>query len=145
MSEADISMQTSDATAVCPSSEGLPMDVAFGSSKVTSISILQRVFSFPMMLVVLLVSGVFVARRGFDVDPDLWWHIKVGEDILATHQWPTSDSYSFTAAGQSWMADQWLGDVLFAAVERVGGLRGLEALLLVLGGAVMLASQTYRI
>ena len=75
--------------------------------------------------------------------PDLWWHIKVGEDILATHQWPTSDSYSFTAAGQSWMADQWLGDVLFAAVARVGGLRGLEALLIVLGAAVMVALYVF--
>src|ERR1700747_707843 len=56
MSEADISMQTNDATAVRPRSEGHPMDVAFGSSKVTSISILQRLLSFPMMLVALLIG-----------------------------------------------------------------------------------------
>jgi hypothetical protein len=143
MSEADISMQTSDATAVRPRSEGLPMDVAFGSSKVTAISILQRLLSFPMMLVALLIGGVFVARRDFDVDPDFWWHLKVGEDILRTHHWPTVDTYSFTAAGQAWFPAEWLGGVLFASVERIAGLRGLEALLIILGASIVVALYAF--
>jgi hypothetical protein len=106
-------------------------------------SILQRAFCFPAMLGALLVTGVYVARRGFDVDPDLWWHIKIGEGILATHHWPTSDFFSFTASGQPWIAAEWLGEVLFAAVARVGGLRGLEALLIILGATVMLALYAF--
>jgi hypothetical protein len=102
-------------------------------------AILQWIFSFPTMLGALLVGFVFIARRGFEVDPDFWWHLKVGEGILATHRWPHSDPYSFTAVGQPWIASEWLGDMLFAGVERVAGARGLEALLIVLSAAVILA------
>jgi hypothetical protein len=91
------------------------------------------------MLGTLVVGCVFVAKRGFEVDPDFWWHLKTGEGILATHRWPLSDPYSFTAADQPWIASEWLGDVLFAGVERVAGFRGLEALLIVLSAAVLLA------
>jgi hypothetical protein len=104
---------------------------------------LSQVFSFPALLGALLVGAVFVTARLFLVDPDLWWHIKVGQDILSTHSWPTTDAYSFTVAGQPWLAYEWLGDVLLGAVARFGGLQGLEACLIVLGSAVMLALYTY--
>jgi len=99
---------------------------------------LQSMFSFPAMLGTLLVGFVFIVRRGFEVDPDFWWHLKVGERILVTHRWPVTDPYSFSAAGQPWIASEWLGDVLFAGVERVAEFRGLEALLIVLSAAVLL-------
>ena len=38
--------------------------------------------SFPAMLVAMLVGATFAAVRTFNVDPDLWWHIKTGEIIL---------------------------------------------------------------
>jgi hypothetical protein len=95
------------------------------------------------MLGTFLVGAVFVVVREFAVDPDLWWHIKVGQNILATGHWPTTDPYSFTVAGQPWLAYEWLGDVLFGAVESAWGLRGLEALLIVLGSSIMLALYAY--
>jgi hypothetical protein len=104
---------------------------------------LKRVFSFPAMLGGLLVAGVFWAKRGFNVDTDFWWHLKVGEDILATHHWPTTDAYSFTAPGQPWIAAEWLGDVLFAWIERIGGLRGLDVLLIVMSAAIILALYAF--
>jgi hypothetical protein len=114
-----------------------------GPAPIAKVGLLKQIFSFPAMLGGLLVTGVFVARHNFEVDPDLWWHLKVGENILATHHWPTTDPYSFTAAGQPWLAYEWLGDVFFASVARVGGLRGLQALLIVLGAAIMLALYGY--
>jgi hypothetical protein len=95
--------------------------------------------SFPAMLGALLVGATFAAVRSFSVDPDMWWHIKTGELILTTHRWATTDPYSYTAAGAPWMSCEWLGDVVFAVVYRLGGLRGLEVLLVVLASAVMLA------
>ena len=80
------------------------------------------------MLASLLVGVVFVHARLFNVDPDLWWHIKVGETILKTHHWPTTDVYSFTVNGQPWLAYEWLGDVLLASPYRLGGILGLEVL-----------------
>jgi hypothetical protein len=108
-----------------------------------SLSLLKRVVSFPAMLGTMLVGAVFIAGRTFAVDPDLWWHVKNGQNILATHRWPTTDPFSFTVAGQPWISTEWLGDVLFAAVARLAGLQGLDALLIILGGAVMVALYAY--
>jgi len=95
--------------------------------------------SFPALGAVLLVGACFVRLRDFIVDPDVWWHIQVGSTILRTHRWPVSDPYSFTAHGTPWIAYEWLGDVLLAAVERASGLRGLMTLDLMLAAAILLA------
>jgi hypothetical protein len=105
--------------------------------------LLRRVCSFPAMLGALLVGAVFGVVQPFNVDPDLWWHIRTGELILSTHRWPTTDPYSYTAARAPWLSCEWLGDVVFAAVYRIGGLQGLEALLVVLASAVILALYAF--
>jgi hypothetical protein len=109
------------------------------SRRIASATLLRRCFSFPALLGAVLVAGAATSARAFLLDPDVWWHIKVGQGILATHQWPTVDLYSFTAAGKPWLAYEWLGDVALAATSHVGGIQGLEALLVVLGSAIMLA------
>jgi hypothetical protein len=131
---------------VQPDSENVGLDsfsgVGLAPSSARSfkpIDLLKRAFSFPAMLSALLVSGVFWAKHGFDVDTDFWWHLKVGEDLLATHRWPTTDPYSFTAPGHPWIAAEWLGDVLFASVERAGGLPALDGLLITLSAITILA------
>lgn len=108
-------------------------------SGVKTASFLERLISFPAMLVMLLLGGVFWSLRQFIVDPDMWWHVKVGETILATHHWPTVDPYSFTVNGQPWIAYEWLGEVLLAAANHLGGLRALDGLLILLGFAVLAA------
>ena len=115
----------------------VPSDAAAGAAE--SFSLLKRIVSFPAMLGTMLVGAVFIAGRYFAVDPDLWWHIKNGQNILDSRHWPTTDTFSFTVAGQPWISTEWLGDVLFAAVARLAGLQGLDALLIVLGGTVMVA------
>ena len=83
-------------------------------------------FRFPPCWGPMLVGAVFYSARSFAVDPDLWWHIRVGQDIWATHQWPTHDPYSFTVAGVPWLAFEWLGDVVVGMAAKAGGLLGLE-------------------
>ena len=105
-------------------------------TRANSMSLVQRIFSFPAMLGALLVGGVATIARTFFVDPDVWWHIKSGQVILATHHWPTTDPYSYSVAGQHWIAFEWVGEVLLATMYRLGGMRGLEALLFILGSAI---------
>jgi len=104
---------------------------------------LKCIFSFPVMLGTMLVGAVFVLGRSFAVDPDLWWHVKNGQNILRTHHWPTTDPYSFTVANTPWLSYEWLGDVLFGAVARLAGLRGLDMLLILLGSAIVVALYAY--
>ena len=80
------------------------------------------------MLAALLVAAAYAVMVPFDTDGDLWWHIRTGEHLLETHDWPRVDPFSFTAAGAPWMAAEWLGDVVLALGARAGGLRGLDAL-----------------
>src|SRR5450432_1061869 len=108
-------------------------------SSSAGITLLKLVFSFPAMLGVLLVGAVFNTVRTFSLDPDVWWHAKVGQTILSTHHWPTVDPYSFTANGQPWLSYEWLGDVLLGAVSRTGGVRAMELMLFVLGSAIVLS------
>jgi hypothetical protein len=128
-------------TAVADSAGGFAPRAAKSSKSVSAVA--ARVFSLPAMLGSVLMGAVFLATRSFAVDPDLWWHLAVGQNIIATHSWPITDPYSFTVAGHPWLAYEWLGDVLFAAVARFFGLRGLDIALVVLAGAVMLALYFY--
>jgi hypothetical protein len=151
MNESEIAIRPGvggDGISVPPTSEGSASDEAVRTPSVMSnaksfAAFLRWMFSFPAMLGTLLIGAVFYLCRAFIVDPDLWWHIKTGQNILSTHHWPTTDPYSFTVAGTPWLAYEWLGDVLFGAVERVAGLQGLAALLILLGSAIMLALYAY--
>ncbi len=102
---------------------------------------MRKGFSFPAFMGAALSAGAvaatvwekapIVAGKLF-VEGDTWWHIVVGERILATHTWPTYDTYSFTADGSPWIAYEWLGELIMAGVSRLGGLRGLAVLLVML-------------
>lgn len=104
---------------------------------------LKWLVSFPAMLGTLLVARVFYVSRTFFVDPDVWWHIRVGQDILRTHHFPTVDPFSFTAAGTPWIAYEWLGEVILASVAKLGGIVPLFVLLVVAASSVALALYYY--
>jgi hypothetical protein len=61
-------------------------------------------------------------------DPDTHWHITVGNWILTQGSVPTTDSYSYTFPGQSWIAKEWLSQVVLALAFNVGGWGGVTAL-----------------
>ncbi|WP_095084263.1 hypothetical protein [Mesorhizobium sophorae] len=63
-------------------------------------------------------------------DPDSWWQVKVGLDFLANRTFPTTDPYSYTFAGQPWIAKEWLGQVLLALAYRAGGWNGVVTLII---------------
>ncbi len=98
---------------------------------------MRKVFSFPVFLGVLLVAGAFVCSLFSVMDTDAWWHLAVGQQILATGRWPKADSFSFTVAGSHWMAYEWLGEVVMALAARLGGLLALTAVLLGLTGLLL--------
>jgi hypothetical protein len=103
----------------------------------------RRVLSFPVLLGVSLVAGCVFLAKGTFLDPDTWWHIVVGQRILATHSWPWSDSYSWTASGAPWIAYEWLGEVVMGAAASVAGLRFATFLLVALGATLTLLLYYY--
>ena len=53
-------------------------------------------------------------------DPDLWGHLRYGQDFLSALTVPSSDAYSFTS-DRAWINHEWLAEALFAFVYRLGG------------------------
>ena len=64
---------------------------------------------------------MFTGRDSFFNDPGSFWHVKVGQNILSSGQLPHTDTFSFTRAGQPWIANQWLGECVLAVLDYLGG------------------------
>lgn len=58
-------------------------------------------------------------------DPGSFWHVVAGEKMLASGEVIREDPFSFTRAGQPWVADQWLAECGMAVVHRFAGWDGL--------------------
>jgi hypothetical protein len=72
-------------------------------------------------VVCLIMSIVaYVACQTF-ADPDLWGHVKFGQDILQSGSITSRDPYSYLTSGQMWINHEWLAEVIFAAVFVFGG------------------------
>jgi hypothetical protein len=52
---------------------------------------------------------------------DFWWHLRSGQLLYAAHAIPRSDPFSFTVAGQRWIAHEWLSELLLYAAYHFGG------------------------
>jgi hypothetical protein len=83
------------------------------------------VFSFRVMMAFgLAVIAVCTVSNRFN-DPDLWFHLKLGQVVWNTHSIPSTDTFSFTASGHSWTAHEWLAELGMYAVYHLGGYSGL--------------------
>ena len=72
-------------------------------------------------------------------DPDIWWHVHIGKDIIANRMVPYVDQYSYTFEGQPWIAKEWLSQVLLGAAHDVGGWSGVMLLSVFATTAALLA------
>ena len=63
----------------------------------------RTLLSFPVMLAcgLAVITTLTVSTR-FN-DPDLWFHLKLGQVVWNTHSIPSTDIFSFTAQGHSWI------------------------------------------
>ena len=69
-----------------------------------------------------LLAGALASRPL--ADADIGWHIRTGEQILATHSVPRADIFSSTMQGQPWIAWEWLYDVVLGVLHGAMGLNG---------------------
>src|SRR6185437_1016863 len=68
-------------------------------------------------------------------DPDTQWHVALGNWILAHRAVPRVDTFSFTFAGEPWIAKEWLSQLLLAGAYDLGGW----------GAVVVLAAATFGV
>ena len=77
------------------------------------------------IFLLLLLAAIASARQPL-ADPDLWWHLKSGEWIVAHRAIPEHDPFSYMST-QPWVAYSWLAEVVFYEIARHLGFGALLA------------------
>ncbi|HJT87005.1 MAG TPA: hypothetical protein VJ732_04090 [Bryobacteraceae bacterium] len=99
----------------------------------------------PELLFAVLVLTTFGRASSWPrllFDGDTGWHIRCGEFILRSGSVPVRDLFSFSRPQASWLAWEWLSDVIFAWFHAWSGLTGviiLSAAVLCMSGALLFA------
>ena len=62
-------------------------------------------------------------------DGDTFWHLAAGRWMIAHGQVPAVDPFSYTFAGQPWVAQEWLSEVLMAGAWQAAGWAGVMLLI----------------
>lgn len=81
-------------------------------------------------LAAVVLAAAWVATWRPQVDPDAWWHIAIGETIVAAGAIPSTEPFSWLTAGERFVAHSWVWDVLLASAWRAGGPTGTSLLVL---------------
>lgn len=108
---------------------------------------MARLYTWVLLLVAIAV--VVVASLRDVVDPDILFHIRFGQEIIAQRAIVYLDQFSFTLAGKEWVNQSWLIDVLYALIyDRfgLGPLIWLKALFytIALVGVAMASVRSWR-
>lgn len=77
----------------------------------THISRAQLAVLFAILLAIPLVRPV---------DPDFWWHLRTG-DLVVHSGIPRHDPFSWTRAGEPWVAHEWLSEAIIYVVQSTLG------------------------
>jgi len=92
---------------------------------------------------VLLVAAVPLLALFPLHNNDLWWHLAAGKWIVQHHAVPRDDIFAWTRYMRDWIDNEWLSQVVFYGVWRVGGDRALIVLRALLFGAMALMLRRY--
>ena len=84
-----------------------------------------QIFSTRRIFLVVVFLGLFGMAARNVIDPDVWWHLRTGEYIATHHSVPHSDPFSYTRAGEPWVAHEWLTELLLYGLQCVTGWAGL--------------------
>jgi hypothetical protein len=90
-----------------------------------------------MLAGLFVVLAMLTVRGRFD-DPDLWWHLKMGQIIWTTHSIPAHDLFSYTTNHQAITPQEWLAEVSIYCAYLWGGYSGLMLWLCSLTAALLI-------
>jgi hypothetical protein len=105
-------MEHNIATSSTPSSTPVPIFVTRLSS--------LRISFLDLAILLLLAAAVLPTPT----DPDMWWHLKVGQDALHGIL-PFNDIYTWSMPDYAWVNHEWLTDILMTLIYQASGLTGL--------------------
>lgn len=71
-------------------------------------------------------------------DGDVSWHVAAGQWMIAHGRVPLTDPFSFSAAGKSWVAHEWLSEVVMGGAYNLAGFTALSVLVIAALAGLML-------
>ncbi|MCY3866257.1 MAG: hypothetical protein OXG68_12540 [Chloroflexi bacterium] len=80
---------------------------------------------------------LFAMAARVSVDPDMWWHLRLGEHIVESGQPVYTDVFSHSQAGKSHRNHSWLSQVFMHGLWRLAGHFGLTVFVAALGSVGM--------
>ena len=86
-------------------------------------NLLKKISSLPALWILFyLFLFSFLLYNSFNyLDPDLGWHLKVGEQIINEKSVPSFEYYNYTLTGKKWVDHEWLLNVAtFAVYDNFG-------------------------
>ncbi len=96
------------------------------------------------LFLAILAGALFAYRHdGALSDPDSWWHIKSGSDILSSGHFPVTDSYSHSFFGKPWIAKEWLAQIVLFLTYAAGGWNAVTLLAALAIAAALFATYFY--
>ncbi|MFL6139682.1 MAG: hypothetical protein ACJ74O_18055 [Frankiaceae bacterium] len=103
-----------------------PADEARGRSALRWLA--DRLPTQPMQVVMLLVTAIsLVLVAGPESDVDLWWHVKLGNEILHRHSaFGVGTTWSFAPVHGHWTSSEWLSEVVLAGAHDIAGWSGIS-------------------
>ena len=75
----------------------------------------------PTVFLLAVVILAFAAFTQPQFDPDFWWHLRVGLDILASGV-PQHNAYTFTASTHPFITQEWGAEVIYALLYKTFGM-----------------------
>lgn len=78
------------------------------------------------VLALVCISYLLINDPAVLGDGDTFLHIRIGQWIWQQGVVPTTDVFSYTAAGQPWVAHEWLAGLAMAGLHAAWGLHGLN-------------------
>lgn len=88
---------------------------------------------FSIMIRILMYTFAFTQFSYVTADPDLWGHIRFGQDIWEQGWVHATDPFSYTAEGQPWTNHEWLMEVSFYLIYHIFDSTGLLVFKALLG------------
>lgn len=79
-------------------------------------------FTFDQTVTTLFFVTLTAAACLMPAQNDTWWHLRAGEEMWLRRFVMQGDEFSFTATGAPWPNHEWLSEVVFFALYRIGGL-----------------------
>jgi hypothetical protein len=92
-----------------------------------------------MLGLVLFLPALICFFRDALADPDVWWHLRAAQWILAHGDWPTTDHFASHGPPGPWTAYSWLAEMVLYGLYRAFGLRGLMLYTAALSVAIVAA------